>query len=268
MIEKAVSVRPVHVQRANRKPEHGELGVQHRGGLNWNRSSSIFVTDSLRVRTTAFFGSAVPQALSGVLPWAFLPVSKIPLECKNCVSVIKPSNFHKPTWIQHASFLQLHRNKLTFHQCNQSLDRVRVVIWKVVSSNPSSYSHHDDNNRGPRFIDFVISRSIFRTMHHRKHPDLLTLPNDESRRSYVMTTIRSVRTCDHPYRAQAKLFHLCLYFYYYLFIIKLESGVGHGCRLWLLSVVVVCGCYSRENVCIPQKWSYVIVRGNLGVSLC
>lgn len=34
MIEEAISVRPTHVQRANRKPEHGELGAQYHGGLN------------------------------------------------------------------------------------------------------------------------------------------------------------------------------------------------------------------------------------------
>lgn len=34
LIERAVSVRPAHVQRVNRKPEQGGLGVRHHGGLN------------------------------------------------------------------------------------------------------------------------------------------------------------------------------------------------------------------------------------------
>lgn len=133
-------------------------------------------------------------------------------ELRVCNKVIKLSQAHVVVWIKHVFILQLLWNKLTFHPCNQSLENVSMVVWKVVSSNPSSCGHHGEDNRGPRFINFVISHYSFRTMCHCKRPDLLTVPRDESRRSYVMTAICSMRTSDHQYHAQAKLFHLCLYF--------------------------------------------------------
>lgn len=185
------------------------------------------MTDSLRVRTTAVFGSAVPQALSGILPRVFLPVSKIPLECKNCASVIKPSNFHKNTLqseFSTISFSNFTKNKLTFHRCSQCFGTVRAVI-----SNPSSRGHRGDDNGGPGFVDYVISRSIFRIIRHRKRQDLLTL----SRRPYVMTAVCTRVTT----RTVLK---------------QISSDCAYSWKV-RLDVVVFCGCNSKEKVCIPQK---------------
>lgn len=106
-------------------------------------------------------------------------------ELRVCNKAIKLSPAQIVVWIQPASFLQLHRNKLTFQQDNQSLENGRVVIEKIVSSNPSSCSHRGKDNGGPHFIGFFfISLPIFRTMLHRKRPHLPTLPNYGSCRSY------------------------------------------------------------------------------------
>ena len=109
MIEKAVSVRPVHVQRANGKPEHIELRAQHHGGVKVKLKLIDFGDGQLTSQNNSLLWFSCPSGFIWDIATSMSASVQNPSgvqEPRVCNKAIKLSQAQIVAWIQHASFLQ------------------------------------------------------------------------------------------------------------------------------------------------------------------